>query len=75
MLPPVEKVSPLVEEARRKVLWSVVPLGLLWAEKAAPVVMVPKPVPGAARMVLPRVLDRRARKLTGSLSAGSPPAR
>ena len=53
----------------------VVPLGLLWAEKTAPVVTVPKPVPGAARMGLPRVLDCRAGRLTGSPSAGSPPAR
>ena len=74
MLPPVEKVSSPVKESRRKVLRSVVPLGLQWVEKAAPVVMAPEPVPGTARMGLPRALDRRARKLTGSPSAGSPPA-
>ena len=74
MLPPVEKMSPPVEESRRKVLRSVVPLGLQWAEKAAPVVMAPEPVPGAVRMGLPRALDHRAGKLTGSPSAGFPPA-
>ena len=42
MLPPVEKVLPTVEQSRRTVLWSVVPLGLLWAEKAVPVVMAPE---------------------------------
>ena len=70
--PPVETVSPPVEELRRMVLWSVVPLGLLWAEKAVPVVLALEPVSGAARMGRPRVLGRRARILTGSPSTDSP---
>ena len=75
MLPPIEKVSPPVKESRQTVLRSVVPLGLLWAEKAVPVVMAPEPVLGAARMGWPRVLDRLTGMLIGSPSAGSLPAR
>ena len=73
--PPVETVSPPIEELRRMVLRSVVPLGLLWAEKAVPVMLAPEPVPGAARMGRPRVLGRRAGILTRSSSADSPRAR
>ena len=75
MLAPVETVSLPVEESRRKVLQLVVPLGLMWVERTVPIVMVSKPVPDGARMGLPRVLDRRTRRLTGSPSGGSPPAR
>ena len=75
MQPPVDKVSPPVEGLRWMVLRSVVPLGLLWAEKAVQVVMAPEPVPSAARMGRPRVPGRRARMLTGSPSASSLPAR
>ena len=74
MLPPVEKVPPPVEESRGMVLRSVVPLGLLWAEKVVTVVMAPEPVLGAARMGRPHVLGRLAGMLTGSPSAGSLPA-
>ena len=73
--PPVETVPPPVEELRRMVLRSVVPLGLLWVEKVVPVVLAPEPVPGVARMGRPRVLGRRARILTGSPLANSPRTR
>ena len=71
MLPPIEKVSPPVKESRLTVLRSMVPLGLLWAEKVDRVVMAPKPVLGTARMGRLRVLGRLAGMLTGSPSAGS----
>ena len=61
----VEAEGPAVDDA----------LGLSWAERTVPVVVVLEPVPCVARMGLPRVLDRRARRLTGSLSASSPLAR
>ena len=75
MQPPVDKVSPPVEGLTRMVLRSVVPLGLLWAEKAVPVVMAAEPVPSATQMDQPRVPGRRAGMLTGSPSASSLPAR
>ena len=75
MQPPIDEVSPPVEGLRRMVLRSVVPLGLLWAEKAVPVVKALEPVPGATRMGRPRVPNRRAGMLTGSPSASSLPAR
>ena len=75
MLAPVETVSPSVEESRRKVFWSMVPLGLMWAERMVLVMMVPEPIPGGARMGLPRILDRHIGRLIGSPSVGSPLAR
>ena len=75
MLAPVGTVSPPVEELRRKVLRSVVLLGLVQVAKMVPVVLVPGPDPGAVRMGLPRILNCHTGRLTGSPSADSPPAR
>ena len=75
MMAPFGMVLPPVEELRRKVLRSVVLLGLVRVAKMVPVVLVPGPVPGAARMGLPCILNCRTGRLTKSPSAGSPPAR
>ena len=74
-LAPVGAGSPPVEGSRRKVLRSVVLLELKRAEKWVPVVLVPDPVPGDARMVLPPALARSVERLTRAPSAGSPPSR
>ena len=67
----IEAVSPPIEESRRKVLRSVVPLELMQAEKTVPVVLVPEPVPSDARMGLPPALARRAERPSGAPSVGS----
>ena len=66
--------SPLVEGSRWKVLRSMVLSELKRAEKWVPVMLVPDPVPGDTRMVLPPALARRVGRPTGALSVGSPPS-
>ena len=65
-------VSPLVKGSRQKVLQLVVLMELERAEKWVPVVLVPDPVSGGARMVLLFALARRAERPIGAPSAGSP---
>ena len=64
--------SPPVEGSRQKVVRLLALLELRLAGKLVPILLLPDPVPGVARMALPPALAHRAKAVTRAPSVGSP---